>query len=139
MSRFTKTFSFTTNFEDDVVSVTMTRMTRKDAMSLKRFYKVGEDGKQSISFEDAQQMTEVMSDILPEHVKSFSGLKSAEGDDLTFSEVYDEAYFLPLVQDIMSELFSNSYSNGEQEKKLGKAQPSISASPDNIPDSLSQD
>jgi len=133
MSRFTKTFTVTKEFDDDTITIVMERMKRTEALSLAPFFKEDANGNQMISFEDRPKMMDVMSEILPRCVKSFTGCKDEFGADMTFAEVLEEAYFISLVQEIINELFQHSYSSGVSSKKSEAPLPSTT------PDTATED
>ena len=139
MSNFTKTFNFTTQFEDDTVTVVMERLKRADTMKLLPFFgEPDSEGKQKISFKNRTELMDAMSDILPKTVKSVTGLHDENGEAISFEDVMNETYFAILINEIVDKLFENSFVSGEEIKK-SNAQPIKDLSiPKELPDSVSE-
>lgn len=106
MSSFLKNVSKTYTFEGDTISISFTRMTRKQMMDISPYLPKSSDEAQT----QAQQMDLVDKgiDILKQNMISFTGLKDSEGEDLTFNDISDEALFMELTSEIMADLMSES-------------------------------
>jgi len=121
MSKFTKQFRTTYNFEGDVVNVTMTRLKRKDAIKLAPFMtEPDEDGKVTMALEDSMKFADAANVILVNCITEFEGLKDAGGNALSKEDVFgaeSEAYFMSLTSEIISDLMDASFVGADDEKK----------------------
>lgn len=110
MSRFTKAFNFSVEFDGDTVTGSMTRMKRGDIAKFSRFLR-GDDLTPDETFEAVTDGIPVLS----EHVQSFSGLLDADGVAMEFKDTVDESYFLELHLLMITELLTHSMVQQGQE------------------------
>ena len=123
MSSYTKSIKCEFEFEGDKVNITMGRMNRKDAMSLMPFFgDPGPDGKIAMNFTSQMEMLDAASDLLPKYIKSMTGLKDEDGEDISIKTICEEAYFLNLISEIIAELVDASFLT-EKKVKKSHAQP----------------
>lgn len=133
MSQFTKHVKGTLTFDGDTVEVTMRRLRRKDAMKLVPYMgEPDEDGNFVMQFSDQMQMMDVAADLLQksDYVFELSGLNlnghelKKTGENVSNQEDWDDmfenAYFMPLLSDMMSFLMSESFVKEETVKKSGE-------------------
>ena len=124
MSKFTKQFKKEYNFEGDVISVTMTRLKRKDAIKLAPYMnEPDEDGKVSMALEDSMKFADAANEIILKNIVEFSGLYDGANVQLNKEDVFgedSEVYFMPLTSDIITDLMEESFVGGGDEKKLEK-------------------
>ena len=117
MSRFTPSVKYSTSFDGDNISMVLTRLKRKDAMRLAKFYQYDEKKKQGSLIGDEAELMEVVADVLPRYVNDFAGLVTAENRPMSIEEAIDEMYFMPLIGDILSELMNISSLSEDDEVK----------------------
>lgn len=124
MSKFTKHFKRSFPFDGDTVEVTMTRLKRKDAIKLAPFMtEPDENGKVTMALEDSMKFADVASAVIMKNIITFTGLNDEDGIGLNVDDVFGEeaeAYFMPLVSEIISDLMDASFVGTEDEKKLEK-------------------
>jgi hypothetical protein len=112
MSNFTPLVKKEYEFEGDTVSVAFCRMKRKHTLRLLPIIQnlSKANNSEDAKFQEAAQsdLLEKLTDILPEHVKEFSGLKDSDGNPIDFNTVIDDSYFFNLVVDIGMALIDNS-------------------------------
>ena len=119
MSRFTKTVQYVTEFQGDTVKVTLERLKRKDLLMLAPLMpKADSEGKVTVNLdtEDNLKLLSAVADRLPDYVKSFEGLKDANGEEITIQDVAEEAYFGELLSDIFAKLFDISFVSEDEIK-----------------------
>lgn len=123
MSNFTKTFTIDTTFEDDAITLIVSRMKRKDALKLVPYMgEPDENGELKIDFKGQIELLDIAADLLPKYIESMTGLKDAEGTAITVEEMLDGAYFLDLIGNIINDLMVKSFMSKKERKKL-KEQP----------------
>lgn len=125
MSNFTPMVTEDFDFDGDTVTVTFERMKRKHIVLLSPHMDPSQEG--VVSFEDQVQFTEVAVEILPEVVKTLTGLVDSGGNNIALDTVLEETYFTKLVADIMSAVMKNSFlksddGKGEDEEKKSDKQ-----------------
>ncbi len=113
MSNFTPSVFYTTEFEGDSVSMTITRLKRKTIMKLIPLFtdvdlEDFKKGRDEINADAMVKVLDVVSDELPKYVHDFTGLTDSEGKQLKFKDIVDEMYFLSLVIDIFSKMMEMS-------------------------------
>lgn len=119
MSNFTKSYTVELSFEDDVVTLRMSRMKRKDALKLIPYMgEPDEQGNVPLTFASQVELMDVAADLLPKYIADMTGLKDEDGNALTVEEMLDEAYFLTLVGEIVNVLMTKSFVSKDAEKKL---------------------
>lgn len=124
MSGYTQLVKKTFVFEGDNVEVQFRRMKRKHMLKLipliNRYNKLqteGEDANEALS----DLIQEVM-DIGGEYVSYITGLKDAEGNEVSKDQVFDEMYFTELGAEISMSLLEASL--GPLGKKLNTSEES---------------
>lgn len=130
MGNFTKQITKTYEFDGDIVTVTMTRLRRIDAMVLTPFIKQYGDGSVKMSFGEQIDFINTAADILPNCIKSFSGL-FIEGVEVTreseeFNIIMEDMYFMSLLSDILKDITVASFVSNEEKKDIKKPQENIS-------------
>lgn len=124
MSRFTKQFSFTLEFDGDVVAVTARRLQQKHFAVLTPFIKTGEEqASAKVQLKEGVEMLGVAAQILPDCIVSLTGLKAADGVDLALSDIITEVYFMRLLADMLGKLMAESFLKEEDAKKSGAPPP----------------
>mgnify|MGYP000536404972 CR=1 FL=1 len=121
MSNFTKTFDVNTTFEDDQITLVMSRMKRKDAFKLIPY--MGEpdkEGNVKVSFAGQIELMNVAADLLPKYIKEMKGLKDEEGNAISIEDMLNESYFLDLVGIVLNELMLKSFMGKQAIKKLNE-------------------
>lgn len=103
MSGFTPLVKYTTFFEKDEVSMQIRNLKRSAMMTLTPH--MDDKGKMKLG---NVEMLNLAADMLPAHVEDFKGLKDIDGNELTFEQVLDQAYFIELLGDIIGKLFDIS-------------------------------
>jgi len=124
MSNFTPSVKCSFEFEGDTVLVTLARLKRKDLVKLAPYMDAG-DAEGNMGGMDAIQLLDFSSALLPEYIKSFSGLRTADGNELTFEQIAGEAYFQSLIADLVQRLFEIS-NMGKGDIKNSNRQPTTS-------------
>lgn len=114
MSKFTKNFTVTKEFDGDTVIVNMSRMKRKDALKLAPYMNKITDGDTTkLTFEDNMQMVDAAANLLPKYVNSITGLYIDETevtkDSELFTDMLEEVYFMELVSELIGDLVQNSF------------------------------
>jgi hypothetical protein len=108
MSKFSFTDVFDTKFEDDVITATLSKLKRKDYLTLTPFVKTDQDGVVKMSFEDEQKFLDVASDLLPAYVTDFIGLTDNTGSPVSLEAVVEHVYFLQITSELVGALMANS-------------------------------
>jgi hypothetical protein len=123
MSKFTKQFTRTYEFDGDFVTVTMNRLKRKDAVKLAPFLpEPDSEGKYIFNTQQGFEFMDKAGEILGKYVTHIEGLKDGEGvpvpRELLFgNEDEAEAYFMPLLGEMMGDLMEASFVSDEETKK----------------------
>lgn len=123
MGNFTRTFSKTIEFDGDTISYTMKRLKRKKALDLAPYMTYDDDGNLKMTFEDQLKFVEVGATLLGDHLTEFSGLV-VEGQEVQlnsteFKEIFEEAYFMPLISELFNDLMSESFMDNDD---VGKSE-----------------
>lgn len=112
MSNFTPLVTQEYEFEGDKVSITFSRLKRKDMLDAMPALKKLTDAKDA---EDKDAEREAINDVLnsivsivPGYVKSFSGLVDTEGKDIPIKTVCEEFYFMALAANIATGILEAS-------------------------------
>lgn len=129
MSKFTKTVRRTFEFEDDEVVVVLRRLKRKDMMKLMPYMKGVEDG-ESIGTMDSIQMLDFSADMLIDYVVSMTGLIDGDGDEMNFSDIAGEAYFMNLISEICMALFEVSNMSKDDSKNSPRQSTTSASTPE---------
>lgn len=152
MSQFTKHVKGTFEFDGDTVNVVLRRLKRKDAMKLLPY--MGEpdaEGKFVMAFNDQMEMMNVATDLLKDsdYIFEMSGL-TIEGREVVktgnnianpedWDDLFENAYFMPLLSDIMSHLMDESFIKEGDAKKSEDLQDGTSQDQTATQDSTSSD
>ena len=116
MSGYTPKEKFELEFEGDIITYSLSRMTRKEVMVLTPYFmKVKTD-----ESEEAMNAMDKVIDMLPDHVSEFKGLKDAGGNALSFESMFNQSYFIRVVKDMAANLMQISWiskEKGGDEKK----------------------
>lgn len=115
MSKYTPTFIRSREFDGDNISVTFVQLKRKHLLKVAGKITKGEDGTPVLKGEQSE-ILELMVDILKDCAQSITGLRDASGNVVEIDTVLEEAYFLPLMSWMFSELMLASEINEEEEK-----------------------
>ena len=108
MSNFTPLVTRKFTFEGDEVSVTFARLKRKHMMQLApQFEKIKADDS-TTDMEVLGPLIDGFGDKCHEYIRSIIGLKDANGDDVSTSEVIESSYFMELFADIMMAMIEDS-------------------------------
>lgn len=99
MSKFTQSVKKTFEFDGDTVAVSLARIKRGQMLQLSPH--IPGEG-EAASAEQNLRLLEEASKFLPEVLKGFSGLADANGDNISLETMMDEAYFQPLLAEIIS-------------------------------------
>ena len=130
MSKFTPMVVLEVEFKDDVrgegegepvndvVHVEAERFKKKDILALTPYMKQNDEGDFVMSFSDQIEMSEVMSNVLPKRIKKFSGLKDANGAEISLEDAIEESYFMTLIIEIITQLMDASTVKEKKVKKL---------------------
>lgn len=112
MSNFTPLVNKEYIHGDDTVTVSFARFKRKDMLNLMPL--VQRLGKAKAKKDDAT-VAEVTPEILnlslgllPEYVKTFTGLRAADGEPISIETVAEEMYFIDLASDIAMDIMDAS-------------------------------
>lgn len=103
MSKFLRNITVTSEFDGDTVKASFRPISTPAAFELKR----GEGG---TGTEDA------MLRIAKDHITQISGLKAADGSEVSMDELFHSAYFLPLVLELASQWISQSMPSGNSQR-----------------------
>lgn len=118
MSGFTPSVKRTYEFEGDQVEVVLKRLKRKDFQKWSQHMKE-ENGVVKMTFSDTLEMGNVLFDLLPGYITSFTGLKDGEGNVIDLKTALEEAYFTDLIAKVIQDLFKISNLNKEDAKNSG--------------------
>ena len=117
MSNFTPLVTKEYDFDSDHVTVTFSRLRRRDMLSaMPKFLqltKLGEDDPAR-----GELITDVLNDIadkIPEYVKSIDGLIAKDGTAVTIDTVVDDMYFMRLAMLISTDMMRESTIPGGNE------------------------
>lgn len=127
MGNFTKDFTKVYEFDGDTVSVTMSRLLRKDAMKLTPYVHTDENGNTVMSMDDQMEMLNLVTELFPIYITKLSGLV-VEGEELIIEDrksnnellyglFLEQVYFLNLHSMIVADLMSESFVSSDDEKK----------------------
>jgi len=116
MSKFTKSCPYETEFEEDKITMNLNRLRRADMMVLMPF--MNEAGKGEVKVD--VDLMNLASDLLPNYVENFKGLKDEDGNPVTIETVCDQTYFMTLAGEIIAELFNISKLGDEDSKNSDK-------------------
>lgn len=99
MSRYVRSTTKTIEFDGDTVTVTLAPITQGDLLALRAASQGAEGTEQAFVREAAR--------IVPQYVQ-ISGLRDVAGSEISISEVASQAYFVPLLVDLTTQLLGIS-------------------------------
>jgi hypothetical protein len=112
MSNFTPLVTKEYEFDGDKVTVIFTRLKRKDMLSaLPAFKKLNDMDEDDDGAEKQEVINDVLNgiaDVIPDYVKTISGLVDADGDDVPIETVAEEMYFMRLCAQIAMDIMRES-------------------------------
>lgn len=109
MSNFTPLVKRKFVFEGDDVSVTFSRLKRKHMLKmLPKFIAIKDNLKETTDVELLAPLIDEFGDKAVDYIRSIEGLKDANGEDVTITEVIENAYFLEFFADIMMAMIEES-------------------------------
>jgi len=117
MSNYRKNVGKTFEFEGDTIKVIAAPMKRKEALMMVPYMTKGEDGEVKLRFEDQMAILDIGADVLPKCIKTFEGLRDADGEQITFDEAVSEFYFMSLISEILQFVLNISSTDKDDEKK----------------------
>lgn len=122
MSQFTPEFEFEIAFDGDTVRGKMRRMKRRHMLTIAAAIAApaGSDGEETADTVAQMQRMEAGIPVLQECVTEFSGL-SIGGEPAALEAVIDEAYFTPLVMEMLTRLLNESRIGEAEGKKSGES------------------
>lgn len=126
MSQFTSTFVHESEYDGDKVCVEFRRLKRKHLAKLSPFMSKAADGEIKIKFTDQMEIMAILEELLPDVVVMLTGLKDKKGDVLKLADIIEDAYFMPLFQQWLGVLLSNSFLKVDDAKKSEAPQPAAS-------------
>ena len=106
---YKKTFTISIPFDGEDVVFTLRRLKRKDVIKLMPYINMGEDGEVNMSLEDQIRMVDVAAGFVGEYIESVSPISP--------EDLLEEAYYLPLLGQVIGELVSHSFPRAEEGKK----------------------
>jgi hypothetical protein len=110
MSKYTPAVTREFNIEGDVVKVKFRRLTREQFGKLSPFMT-----SEGMTAERSMEMMDVCSQFLPDVITNFEGLTDANGEPLGTKELFEEAYFFPLLADIIGAIVEESTINEKKQ------------------------
>lgn len=128
MSKFTRNFTRTIEFDGDQVSVTMKRLKRKQMFDLAPYMgEADENGKVKMSLKDNMQLLDQAQEKIKANLVALSGL-TIDGEELAveggkpsnpdlYGLIFDEAYFMNLLGEMLGAMVEESFVGEEDEKK----------------------
>ena len=127
MSGYTRSFQEKIEFDGDIITVKLTRLTRKAMMEILPFLDIDDQGGVTMTPDQALRFIGESADIVKPFIKEVEGLM-VEGETVcpsrnpaVFDEIYEAAYFSPLWTQVAIALIKSSSLAGEApdtEKKL---------------------
>lgn len=114
MSKYTPSVTREFTLEGDTVKVKFARLTRQQFGKLSPFMaNLDENG--NVPPEQAMKMMDVCAEFLPEIILNFEGLTDANGEPLGKEVVLSEAYFFPLLSEIIGAITEESVVNEKKQ------------------------
>lgn len=118
MSKFTPSITRTYEYEGDTVTIVMNRLKRKDAVKMMPFFgEPDENGNYKMSVQQQMVLLDNCADIIRKNVVSITGMSFDEAVNDVIAVVFDEAYFLELLSDILNDMIEASFTKAEHVKK----------------------
>ena len=129
MSRFTPAVEAEFEFEGDRVVVTLRRLSNKQMVALAPHLAPDPAAPAALRSGVIRSAALIANsrEVILECVTGFAGLKDSTGAALTLDAVLDEAYFLPLLDQVFSELLKVSVLTEADAKKLDALLPGAPA------------
>lgn len=117
MSGYKPREHFEHEFEGDIVSYYLTRLTRQEVMELTPlFIKIEKD-----ESEEAMMIINKIIEFLPMHVQNFDGLVDSNNEPIKLDLVLTDTYFLGLAKEMAGNLMSISWTNKAKDDVLKKS------------------
>ncbi len=127
MGKFTQKVQGTQEFDGEVVSYMLRRMTNQQLMALAPSFSKTDA---NIVFRTAR-LVEEAKDVLQDCVSDVAGYRDAAGAPVSFATMIEEGYFLPLIDKILGHLWQVSVVSEDEAKK--SAAPPLAASSGETP------
>ena len=108
MGNFTPVVKESLDFDGDSIEVVFKRLKNKQQLLLIPHINEKEEQDIKLRFKGFSDLAIVASQILPENIVSMRGLKSADGNELSISDIIEEAYFSPLIVRIIGLMMASS-------------------------------
>lgn len=112
MGNYTPLVSHSVSFDGDLVTMNIRRLKRADMMKLLPYLseRTNANGETEtvVAFSSQAELFDVVSEMLKGYVTNFTGLKMADGENVSLENALDEAYYIPLVSDIVAKLIEVS-------------------------------
>jgi len=118
MSNFLPLVEATFDFDGDTVAVSFERLSRQQMMEIAPFMPTNKDQVQTL--EQQMIMGDKAINILKTNMKTFSGLKDKNSQEIPFEKAVDQAYFTHLFGQIASRLISESIVVEKKQKTLNE-------------------
>lgn len=117
MSKYTKFFTASTEFDGDTVTVKMSRLKRKHLLDLAGTVAKDPNTGNWVPKVSENAMLEAAIGPIRDCTAEINGLKDADGVDIPIEDVLEDAYFMPLSLWLLSTLMENSRLGDSDEKK----------------------
>lgn len=114
MSKFTPSVTKHYQFDGDNVTVELNRLSKAAMFSLSPY--IGDGSEDSV---DVEGMLKKGTDHVAGHIKSMTGLKDADGEEISVHTMVSSAYFITLVSKILVDLFEISQPTEDDAKNSG--------------------
>jgi hypothetical protein len=112
MSNFTPLVNQEYEFEGDKISITFSRLKRKDMLAsmpaLKRLTDANDSGDEDAKREAINDVLNNIADVLPGYVTSFEGLADGDGSPVAIEAVCETFYFMKLAAEIATGMLQAS-------------------------------
>ena len=103
MSQFTPSVFYETTFDGDTYKFRLNRLTRKQFMKLAPYIKDGQVGESELT----EFIDNVVEELKPQ-VTLINEVFTEAGDQITVDTIIEQAYFMPLLADVISNLIVHS-------------------------------
>ena len=112
MSNFTPLVNQEFEFQGDVIKTSYSRLKRQHMLgvmpAMKSLQEAVTDGDEDKQQEAINEILDKLIDVIPEYMKSFSGLKDSDGNEINIETVVNEFYFLSLAAQIATQIVKDS-------------------------------
>ena len=121
MSNFTRSITKSYEFDKDLITVKMNRLSRINAQLIMPHVEKMSGDKNKFSLDEAMSFMNDASKVIQDSVKEINGL-FVEGEEVKvgtelFDEVVGSTYFMNLLMEISNDLISESFLSKDDEKK----------------------